>query len=69
MELKHEVHQLNNQLHLLLGKENLVMVIEDYGWEEVELVVEEDELEEDVKPVEDNDDDPMSDIDSDHSDE
>ena len=69
MELKHEVHQLNNQLHPLLGKENLVMVIEDYGWEEVELVVEEDEAEEDVELMEDNDDDPMSNIDSDHSDE
>jgi len=40
------------------------MLIEDDGWEEVEV-----KLEEDVKPMEDNDDDPMSDIDGDHSDE
>jgi len=32
-------------------------------------LIEEDELEEDVEPMEDSDDDPMSDIDSDHSDE
>ena len=40
------------------------MLIEDDGWEEVEV-----EPEEDVVPMEDNDDEPMSDIDSDHSDE
>ena len=40
------------------------MLIEDDGWEEVE-----EELDEDVVPVEDNDDDLMPDIDSDHSDE
>jgi len=40
------------------------MLIEDDGWEEVEV-----KLEEDDKPMEDNDDDPMSDIDGDHSDE
>jgi len=40
------------------------MLIEDDGWEEVEV-----EPEEDVVPMEDNDDEPMSDIDSDHADE
>ena len=40
------------------------MLIEDDGWQEVE-----EEPDEDVVPVEDNDDDPMSDIDSNHSDE
>jgi len=39
------------------------MLIEDDGWEEVEV-----KLEEDVEPMEENDDDPMSDIDSNHSD-
>ena len=40
------------------------MLIEDDGWEEIEA-----NLEGDVNPMEDNDDDPISDIDSDHSDE
>ena len=40
------------------------MLIEDDGWEEIEV-----KLEGDVNPVEDNNDDPISDIDSDHSDE
>ena len=40
------------------------MLIEDDGWEEVE-----EEPDEDVVPVEDNNDDPISDIDNDHSDE
>ena len=40
------------------------MLIEGDGWEEVE-----EELDEDVVPMEDNDDELMSDIDSDHSDE
>ena len=40
------------------------MLIENDGWEEVEV-----EPEEDVKPMEDNDDDPMSNINSDHLDE
>ena len=39
------------------------MLIEDDGWEEVE-----EEPKQDVVPMEDNDDDPMSDIDSYHSD-
>ena len=39
------------------------MLIEDDGWEEVDI-----DLEEDVEPMEENDDDPMSDIDSNHSD-
>ena len=40
------------------------MLIEDDGWEKVE-----EEPEEDVVPAEDNDDEPMSDINSDHSNE
>ena len=40
-----------------------MLIADDDGWEEVKV-----ELEEDVEPVEDNDDDPMSDIDSYHSD-
>ena len=39
------------------------MLINDDGWEEVEV-----KPDEDVVHVEDNNDDPMSDIDSDHSD-
>ena len=40
------------------------MLIEDDGWEDVEV-----KPEEDVVPMEDNDDDLMPDIDNDHSDE
>ena len=40
------------------------MLIEDDGWEKVEIGPEQD-----VEPMEDNDDDSMSNIDSDHSDE
>ena len=40
------------------------MLIMDDGWEEVEVGPKED-----VEPMEDNDGDPMSDIDSNHSDE
>ena len=39
------------------------MLIKEDGWEEVE-----EETDEGVVPMEDNDDDPMYDIDSDHSD-
>ena len=56
MDLQHEVHYLNNQLHPLLdGEEDgPKMLVDDDGWdeEEVELV---------------NEDDPISDLDSDHN--
>ena len=53
VDLQHEVHFLNNQLHLILDEEeDPEMLIEDDSWqEEVEL---EDE------------DDPISDLDSEH---
>ena len=66
-ELQHDIDRLNNTIdpiHPLDEEEDLDMLIEDDGWEEVEV-----EPEEDVVPMEDNDDEPMSDIDSDHSDE
>ena len=55
IDLQHEVHFLNNQLHLILDEEeeDLEMLVEDDGWEE------EVELE--------NEDDPISDHDSDHN--
>jgi len=55
MDLQHEVHYLNNQLHLILDEEeeDPEMLVEDDGWdEEVEL---------------ENEDDPISDLDSDHN--
>ena len=56
MDLQHEVHFLNNQLHSLLDREEdgLEMLVEDDGWgkEEVEL---------------ENEDDPISDLDNDHN--
>ena len=55
VDLQHEVHFLNNQLHPILDKEEdgLEMLVEDDGW------VEEVELE--------NEDDPISGLDSDHN--
>lgn len=58
------MHRLNNQLHPLLDEEDLEMLVEDEGWEEVEVTAKE----EDIEPVEDDKDDAMSGIDSDHSD-
>ena len=56
MDFQHEVHNLNNQLHLILSKEDedLEMLVEDDGWDEKE-----------VEP--ENEDDPISDLDSDHN--
>ena len=53
VDLQHEVHFLNNQLHPILDEEeDLEMLVEDDGWEE------EVELE--------DEDDPISDLDSEH---
>ena len=56
MGFQHEVHNLNNQLHLILRKEDedLDMLVEDDGQDEKE-----------VEP--ENEDDPISDLDSDHN--
>ena len=56
MDLQHEVHYLNNQLHPILSKEDedLEMLVEDDGWDE-----------EEVEP--ENEDDPISDLDSEHT--
>ena len=55
VDLQHEVHFLNNQLHLILNEEeeDPEMLVEDHGWEEeeVELV---------------DEDDPIFDLDSEH---
>ena len=54
MDFQHEVHNLNNQLHLILSKEDedLEMLVEDDGWDE-----------EEVEP--ENVDDPISNLNSD----
>ena len=52
MDLQHEVHYLNNQLHLILEEEDPYMLVEDDGWDE-----------EEVEPK--NEDDPIFDLDSD----
>ena len=54
VDLQHEVHFLNNQLHLILNEEEKDpdMLVEDDSWEE------EVELE--------DEDDPISDLDSEH---
>ena len=54
MDLQHEVHYLNNQLHPILDDEDPDMLVEDDGWDE-----------EEVEP--ENEDDPISDLDSDHN--
>ena len=56
MDLQHEVHYLNNQLHLILNEEDNdpEMLVEDDGWDEEEVELE-------------NEDDPISDLDSDHN--
>ena len=60
VDLQHEVHYLNNQLHLILDdeEEDPEMLVEDDGWEE-----------EEVEPVEDDKDNVISDLDSDHTNE
>ena len=57
MDLQHEVHYLNNQLHPILDEEeeDLEMLVEDDGWEE------EVDLE--------DEDDAISDLDSEHAEE
>ena len=57
-DLQHEVHYLNNQLLLILDEEeeDPKMFVEDDGWEEQE-----------VEPV--DEDNAISDLDSDHTDE
>ena len=56
VDLHHEVHFLNNQLHLILNedKEDPEMLIEDDGWEEEEVELE-------------NEDDLVSNLDSEHA--
>ena len=56
MDLQHEVHYLNNQLHLILDEEeeDPEMLVEDDGWGEEEVELE-------------NGEDPISDLDSDHN--
>ena len=56
MGFQHEVHNLNNQLHLILSKEDedLEMLVEDDGWDEEEVELE-------------NEDDPISDLDKHHN--
>ena len=54
MDLQHEVHYLNNQLHPILDDKDPDMLVEDDGWDEEEVELEEG-------------DDPISDLDSDHN--
>ena len=61
VELQHDVHHLNNIINPIPPPD----VVEE---EDLEMLIEEDEPDEDVKPMEDNDDEPMPNIDSDHSD-
>ena len=55
VDLQHEVHFLNNQLHSILDEEeeDLEMMVEDDGWEEEEVELEDE-------------DDAISDLDSKH---
>ena len=55
VDLQHEVHFLNNQLHPILNEEeeDPEMLVEDDGWEEEEVELEDE-------------DDPISDLDSKH---
>ena len=56
VDLQHEVHFLNNQLHLVLNEEeeDPEMLIKDDGWEEEKVELEDE-------------DDPISDLDSEHA--
>ena len=58
VDLQHEVHFLNNQLHPILDaeEEDLELLVEDDGWDEEEVELE-------------NEDEPISDLDSDHNEE
>ena len=62
VELQHDIHRLNNII-------NPIPPLDIVEEEDPEMLIKEDEPEEDVDPMEDSDDNPMSDIDSDHSDE
>ena len=54
VDLQHEVHFLNNQLQSILNEEeDPEMLVEDDGWEEEEVELEDE-------------DDPISDLDSEH---
>ena len=57
VDLQHEVHYLNNQLHPILAEEeeDLEMLVEDDGWEE------------EVDPK--DEDDAIFDLDSEHAEE
>ena len=56
MDLQHEVHYLNNQMHPILDEEDEdpEMLVVDDGWDE-----------EEVEP--ENEDDPISDLNNDHN--
>ena len=55
VDLQHEVHFLNNQLQpILIEEEDPEMLIEDDGWEEEEVELEDE-------------DDPISNLDSEHA--
>ena len=56
MGFQHEVHNLDNQLHPILSKEDedLEMLVEDDSWDEEEVELE-------------NEDDPIFDLDSNHN--
>ena len=56
MDLQHEVHYLNNQLHPILDEED----------EDPEMLVEDDGRDEEEMELE-NEDDPISDLNSDHN--
>ena len=58
VDLQHDVHYLNNQLYPLLDEEeeDLEMLVEDDGWEEEEVDLEDE-------------DDAISDLDSEHAEE
>ena len=58
VDLQHEVHYLNNQLHSLLNEEeeDPEMLVEDDGWEEEEVELEDEG-------------DAISDLDSEHAEE
>ena len=56
MDLQHEVHYLNNQLHPILDEEeeDPEMLVEDDGWDKEEVELE-------------NEDDPIFDLNNDHN--
>ena len=57
VDIQHEVHDLNNQLHPILDEEeDPEMFVEDDGWEEEEVVLEDEN-------------DAISDLNSEHAEE